>query len=126
MLVSLPGGEEDMILDCDFTTTHVLRLEDGKVEKLPPSGDGLTVTFTGFDPRLKSVMVVGALGTSSAKYDLNEKRLIILEFTDTENVMVTSIEAPTKPPAVAGVHTRHTWIGTKALISTMDGHCVVR
>jgi hypothetical protein len=38
-------------------------------------------------------MVVGDQGTSKAKYDLNDKRLMILEFTDAGNVMVTSIEA---------------------------------
>ena len=130
MLVSFPGGEEDLTLDCEFTTTftttHVLQLEDGKVEKVDPSDDGLRVTFTGFAPRSKSVTVVGDPGTSSAKYDLNDQRLMILEFTDTGNVMVTSIEAPTTPPVVAGVHTRNTWMGSKALISTMGGRCMMR
>jgi hypothetical protein len=81
--------------------------------KNSPSGDSFTVTF-------------GEQGDATAKYDLSEKRLMILEFTDTGNVMMTSIEAPIAPPVVAGIHTRHTWLGSKALISTMSGHCIVR
>jgi hypothetical protein len=50
MLASVAGEEEFMTLDCEFRTTHVIRLENGKTEELPSSGDGLTITFTGFDP----------------------------------------------------------------------------
>jgi hypothetical protein len=71
-------------------------------------------------------MIVGNEGTSKARYDLNDQRLMILEFTDTGNVTVTSIETPKASPVVAGVHTRNTWLGSKALISTMAGRCTVR
>ena len=127
LLPTTVQSQELLTLDCSFTTTHVVRQESGKAEETTPvAGDSVSMTFSGFDPQTQTVMVVGNQGASKANYMVSDTHLMIVEITDAGNIMVTSIEAPRNRRTVSGVHTRNTWIGPGASISTMTGPCAVR
>lgn len=112
----------DCLFDAHVTTTIA---ENGspKTESLK---DSIAISFSQFNEGKKEALLIGNAGSSRVLYIRGNKKIMLVEFTNSGNGNMTSISDPISETSIA-FHSRHNWINGKPVVSHYyNGWCLVR
>jgi hypothetical protein len=114
-----------LTLDCVFSTYVVTTIEKGKLDTTTASKD-FAMTFSGFDRAKGEAMLIGNAGSDKVFYVTGDRKIMLVQITDTGNGSMTSISEPKKGESVA-FHTRHMWLFGEPVVSHYySGRCKTR
>jgi hypothetical protein len=120
-----PDPYQFVTLDCVFSKNVVTSIENGKVETAAKA-DNFAMTFSGFNREKGEAMLIGNVGTDRVVYIPGDRKIMLIQITDTGNGSMTSISEPRNGEAIA-FHSRHMWMGGNPIVSHYSaGRCKTR
>jgi hypothetical protein len=111
-------------IDCVFSPSHLLVLENGKLTQQTDTSSNMLVTFTSFAANSRATLV-GNSGSAEVFYEEREGVIQIAQLFGSAIRTLTSMNVPQAGQSVAAVHSRHVWLpGTGgAIFSQWQGNC---
>jgi hypothetical protein len=119
------GNYETLTLDCKLRAVSVLSEDKGLITaKAIAANDEMTLTFSGFDEKAGSALVIANQGSEPAAFYAVGDHFQIIELTAAKNVATTTISISKNN--IRAVHTRHMWMFDGGVFSTYVGPCSLR
>ena len=119
-------AQELWSIDCELSSRHLLLIAQGSVKSERDTSKPFLLTFTNFDARNGTATLVGNAGAVPISYSLDDRKLVLLQVTDTGNMTLTTMNRPERGKPIAAVHSRHIWIFGEGVISQWAGDCRLR
>ncbi len=117
---------DTITLDCAFMPQSTIDIAKGVMTKGNSEKKSISFTISGLDEKNGRAIMVGDAGSTPLQFFSDTMRWVFVEITQTGNVMVTSMTAPSASGETIAVHSRHAWILGSGLISQWVGTCESR